>query len=162
MRPATTTLLFPVRRRSGRDCRRRGRPRLQTREAGFGAPTGAAPFRFHRVLQHRYARNEPDDCVGLGGIIGYAHSQSADPCLLPSLPTSRLPLLRDTSAWWPPFRSVSVEWWGRGFFRFSASWRTRPAMRCGWHSLSAGVWGAFFPLLFASARGRFPLPCAAL
>jgi hypothetical protein len=26
-------------------------------------------------LPHRYARNEPDDCVGLGDIISYAHSK---------------------------------------------------------------------------------------
>src|SRR5262249_52189238 len=64
MRPATTTLPFPVRRRSGRDCRRHGRPRLQIREMGFGAPTGAAQSRCHHVLPHRYARNEPDDYVG--------------------------------------------------------------------------------------------------
>src|SRR6266852_290298 len=165
MRPTTTTLLFPERRRSGRGCRPRGRPRLQTRETGFGAPTDAAQSRCHRVLPHRYARKRPMIMPDLGDIIGYAHWEiepRADPCLLPSLPISRLPPDpdRDGSAWWPPFRSASVEWWERGFFRSSASWRTPPAMPCGWHLLSAESWRSYPPIRTPSSAPRFPQPAA--
>src|SRR6266566_8812011 len=101
----------------------------------------------------------------LGDIIGYAHWEiepRADPCLLPSLPISRLPPDPDRggSAWWPPFRSASVEWWERGFFRSSASWRTPPAMPCGWHSLSAASWRSCPPIRTPSSAPRFPQPAA--